>query len=122
MQIKAHILYVDDDEDSRGLLKFYFTDKGYRITTAQNSAEAIKKAEGDKFDLFMLDVRLPDGNGGDLALTLRQMQPSAPIIYYTASGFAHERQAAMAKCGDAYLVKPVLLEDVEKAIENLIPS
>lgn len=120
MQIKAHILYVDDDEDSRELLKFYFTDKGYRITTAQNSAEALKKAGESKFDLFMLDVRLPDGNGGDLALILRQMQPSVPIIYYTASGFAHERQEAMAKCGDVYLVKPVLFVDVERAIEILI--
>ena len=56
------------------------------ITTAQNSAEAIEKAGENRFDLFMLDVRLPDGNGEDLALTLHKMQPSAPIIYYTASG------------------------------------
>lgn len=80
LQFKANILYVDDDEDSLELLQYYFTDKGYRISTAQNSAEALKKAGKDKFDLFMLDVRLPDGNGGDLALTLRGMQPFTPRL------------------------------------------
>lgn len=120
MQFKANILYVDDDEDSRELLQFYFADQGYCITTAQNSAEAIKKAGENRFDLFMLDVRLPDGNGGDLALILRGMQPFAPIIYYTASGFAHEKREAMAKCGDAYLVKPVALEEVEMTIEKIL--
>lgn len=118
MKFKANILYVDDDEDSRELLQFYFANQGYCITAAQNSVEAIKKAGENKFDLFMLDVRLPDGNGGDLALIRRKMQPFTPIIYYTASGFAHEKREAMAKCGDAYLVKPVALEDVEMTIEK----
>ena len=120
MQIKAHILYVDDDKDSREMIMFYLTGKGYRVTTAGSSAEALKKAGESKFDLFMLDVRLPDGNGADLALMLRQRQPSVPVIYYTASGFEHERREAMEKCGEAYLVKPVSFDELERTIQALL--
>lgn len=120
MQTKAVILYVEDNQDSREMIEIYFTCQGYKVITACDSAEALKKAQKDKFDLFMLDLKLPDRAGDDLALDLRQMQPSAPIVYYTASAFPSERQAAMSKCGEAYLVKPDSFEDIQETIENLV--
>ena len=120
MSTKARILYVEDDLDTRQMIEIYFTSQGYKIITASDSAEALKKAHEDSFDLFMLDVRLPDGLGADLALKLRRMQPKAPIVYYTASAFAQERLETMAKCGEAYLVKPDSFEDIEATIENLV--
>jgi DNA-binding response OmpR family regulator len=120
METKAHILYVEDDIDTRDMIEIYLSNQGYKVKTAADSAEALKKAQKDKFDLFMLDVRLPDGLGADLALKLRNMQPSAPIVYYTASSFPQERLETMAKCGEAYLIKPDSFEDIEETIENLV--
>lgn len=113
-------MYVEDDADTREMIVIYLTSQGYKVKTASNTAEALKKADEDKFDLFMLDLRLPDGEGTDLALKLRDKQPSAPIVYYTASAFANERLETMSKCGEAYLIKPDSFEDIEATIENLV--
>ncbi len=120
METKAHILYVEDDPDTRGIIEVFLSGQGYKVKTAGDSAEALNKAEKDKFDLFMLDVRLPDGLGADLALKLRGMHPSTPIVYYTAYAFPEERLETMAKCGEAYLIKPDSFEDIEETIENLV--
>ena len=120
MESKAHILYVEDDTDTRDMIELYLSGQGYRVKTAGNSAEALSKAQQDKFDLFMLDLRLPDGLGADLAVKLRGMHPSTPIVYYTAHSFPKERLETMAKCGEAYLIKPDSFEDIEETIENLV--
>lgn len=120
MEKKASILYVEDDADEREMIEVYLTGQGYEVKTAGNFAEALKKASSESFDLFMLDLRLPDGLGADLALKLRKLQPTKPIVYYTASSFPEERLETMSKCGEAYLIKPDSFEDIEATIENLI--
>jgi DNA-binding response OmpR family regulator len=118
MNTKPSILYVEDDKDNRDMIEFYFTHKGYKIVTAANMAEGFQKAQENIFDLFMLDSRLPDGNGTDLALKLRQIYPSTPVIHYT--GFVKDRHQTMAKCGEAYLEKPTTFEEIEWTITNLL--
>lgn len=120
MQKKASILYVEDDADTREMIVIYLTSQGYKVKTASDTAEALKRADEDKFDLFMIDLRLPDGKGTDLAIKLRGMQPSAPIVYYTASAMPDERLETMSQCGEAYLIKPDSFEDIEATIENLV--
>jgi DNA-binding response OmpR family regulator len=120
MQTKACILYVEDEADTREMIDIYLSGQGYQVETAATSAEALKLASENSFDIFMIDLRLPDGLGADLAVELRKMQPSVPIVYYTASIFPEERLETMAKCGEAYLLKPDSFEDIEETIENLI--
>ena len=122
MQEKARILYVEDDEDTREMINIYLSARGYKVITAGDTAEAFKEAKESSFDLFMLDLRLPDGMGVDLALILRKIQPSTPIVYYTASSIQEERLEIMSKCGEAYLIKPDSFEDIEATIENLVAA
>jgi DNA-binding response OmpR family regulator len=122
MQTKASILYVEDDADTSEMIRIYLSSQGYRVKTACDSAEALRKVGEDQFDLFMIDVRLPDGLGADLALKLRELQPTAPIVYYTASAMPQERIETMSKCGEAYLIKPDSFEDIEATIENLVAA
>ena len=120
MQTKACILYVEDETDTREMIDIYLSGQGYKVETAVDSAEALKMASENSYDIFMLDLRLPDGLGAELAIKLRKMQPSVPIVYYTASVIPEERLETMAKCGEAYLLKPDSFEDIEETIENLI--
>lgn len=122
MQTKACILYVEDETDTREMIDIYLSAQGYKVETASDTAEAIQKAAEQSFDIFMLDLRLPDGLGADLAVELRKMQPSVPIVYYTASIFPEERLETMARCGEAYLLKPDSFEDIEETIENLVAA
>jgi two-component system phosphate regulon response regulator OmpR len=66
-----HLLIVDDDRRIRDLLSRFLASEGYRVTTADNAAEARAKLEGLHFDLLILDVMMPGETGFDLAKSLR---------------------------------------------------
>lgn len=117
---KLHILHVDDDPDIRLLIAGSLREFGYVVATAGTVAEALQLSREFRFDLFILDVRLPDGTGIELCQQLRQLQPNVPILYYSAYASESEQKAALSVCGDAYLKKPVLAEELEQTISRLL--
>ena len=117
---KARILHVDDDPDIRLLISASLREFGYVVATAGTNAEAITLVQEFKFDLCILDVRLPDGSGIELCQKIHELQPSIPILYYSAYASDEEQQAALSVCGDAYLKKPVSATQLEKTIAKLL--
>ena len=118
--MKRRILHVDDDPDIRLLISASLQDFGYFVATAGTSAEALDLATQFKFDLSILDVRLPDGSGIDLCQKIKQLQPRAPALYYSAYASDEEQEAALAVAGDAYLKKPVSAEKLQQTICDLL--
>ena len=121
-QSKVHILHVDDDPDVRLLMAGSLHEFGYVVVTAGTVAEALQLAKEFKFNLCILDVRLPDGTGIELCERLRTLQPGVPIVYYSAYADEDEQKEALSICGDAYLKKPVSMEDLERTISGLLPQ
>lgn len=117
---KAHILHVEDDPDVRLLIAGSLQAFGYIVVTAGTIAEAMQLARDLRFDLCILDVRLPDGSGIDLCCRLRDLQPNVPILYYSAYASDSEEKEALSVCGDAYLKKPVSVEYLEQTIARLL--
>jgi CheY-like chemotaxis protein len=117
---KAHILHVDDDPDIRLLTAGSLQELGYVVLTAGTAAEALQMAKGRKFNLCILDVRLPDGTGIELCQQLRKLYPHVPIVYY--SGYADDavQRDALSICGDAYLQKPISVAELEQTIARLL--
>lgn len=95
-------------------------DCGYGVLTAGSVAEGWELAKEIDFDLYILDVRLPDGTGVELCQKLRELHPAAPILYYSAYGNETDHQSALAACGDTYLKKPVCIADIESSIAELL--
>jgi CheY-like chemotaxis protein len=116
----SQILHVDDDPDIRLLMSASLQDFGYVVATAGTCAEALALAEKVKFDLFVLDVRLPDGNGIELCQKVNQLQPGKPVVYYSAYASDEEQESALSIAGDAYLKKPVSAAVLEKTIADLL--
>ena len=116
----SQILHVDDDPDLRLLISASLRDFGYVVATAGTCAEALELAKKVKFDLFILDVRLPDGNGIDLCQKVNQLQPGKPVVYYSAYASDTEQERALAIAGDAYLKKPVSAAVLEATIDELL--
>ena len=79
------ILCVDDDEVGLKVRKLTLESRGYSVWTAAN-ADAALKLSSDDFDLYILDVRLPDGTGVELCQKLRALNSRVPILYYSAYG------------------------------------
>jgi len=95
-------------------------DRGYGVLTAGSVGEGLELAKEIAFDLFILDIRLPDGTGVELAQELREMHPDVPILYYSAYGDAADVERSLSICGDAYLKKPVCVADIENQVESLL--
>lgn len=97
-------------------------DRGYGVLTAGSVGEALELAKEIVFDLYILDIRLPDGTGVELAKELREMNRGIPILYYSAYGDAAEVERSLAICGDAYLKKPVCVADIEDQVAQLLAA
>jgi DNA-binding response OmpR family regulator len=118
----AQILHVDDDPDIRLMMSACLKEFGYVVATAATNAEALELAKRIKFDLFILDVRLPDGNGIELCQRVNELQPNSPVVYYSAYASNEEQKAALSVAGDAYLKKPVSVRVLEQTIAGLLES
>jgi DNA-binding response OmpR family regulator len=119
-QTKARILHVDDHQDTRLMMAALLQDCGYGVMTAGSVAEGLELAKEITFDLYILDVRLPDGTGVELCQKLRALRPGVPILYYSAYGNESDHQTALAACGDAYLKKPVSIAEIENLIAKML--
>jgi CheY-like chemotaxis protein len=80
---KARILHVDDHQDTRLMMAALLQDRGYGIMTAGSVAEALDLAANINFDLFILDVRLPDGIA-DIEAAVDRLLSTGPRTYATS--------------------------------------
>ena len=71
------VLLVDDDADSCDLFRYLLEQRGLRVTVARSVQEALGAARDTAFDLLLSDVTLPDGDGCELLVALRQTRPIA---------------------------------------------
>ena len=77
------IAVVEDEKELCESLKMLLTEKGYEIVTARSCDEADKYIGNTQIDMFLFDVKLPDGNGFDIC---SQLPPSntVPVIFLTS--------------------------------------
>src|SRR5918912_4498977 len=116
---KCRILYVDDHEDTSFMLTHLLGQSDYGVGTADSVAQALKLARTEKFDLYVLDKRLPDGSGLDLCRRLNEITPEVPAIFYTGDAYQLHRQEGLNAGAQAYVTKPDIDELVEKVHELL---
>jgi two-component system NtrC family response regulator len=113
-----HILVVDDEASIRRLVEKEMGTSRRRITTVGSSQEAIKAFKGDAFDVVMLDMRLPDGNGIDLLPRFQDMAPEVQVIIITGFGEVDNAVQAMKLGAYDYITKPFDLDRLEMVIEK----
>ena len=114
-QAKRRVLLIDDHEDTSEMLKLLLDQEDYEVMTAATMQEALRLATSQEFDLYVLDKRLPDGNGLELCAKLNELTPGVPCIFYTGDAYDIHRSEAMAAGADAYVAKP----DIDGLIEKV---
>jgi two-component system phosphate regulon response regulator OmpR len=102
----AMILVVDDDVRLRSLLQRFLVERGFRVTTAENAAEAREKLRFLQPDIMVLDVMMPGESGLDLTETLQRERSDIPVLLLTARGAPGDRIAGFEAGADDYLHKP----------------
>jgi two-component system phosphate regulon response regulator OmpR len=114
-----HLLVVDDDRRIRDLLSRFLASEGYRVTTADNAADARAKLVSLRFDLLVLDVMMPGESGFDFAQSLRGTS-NVPILMLTARDAAESRIKGLEMGADDYLSKPFEPRELSLRIANIL--
>lgn len=117
------VLIIDDEEKLRGLIARIIRLEGFEVIEAADCKTGIKKLEQNDIDVVLCDVKLPDGNGVDLTLVIKQTKPTVEIILLTAYGNIPDGVQAIKNGAFDYIVKgddnnkiiPLLHRAIEKA-------
>ena len=115
---KEKILVVDDDEDIIRILKIYLINAGYEVVLASNGKEALELIE-DSIKLILLDVMMPEMNGIDVCVKIREKY-NMPIIFLTAKSEVIDKVAGLAAGGDDYITKPFKLGVLVSRVNALL--
>lgn len=105
------ILLVEDDLTIVSGLRYALEVEGYAVEVATTFKEAQTHIEQSEFDLFILDINLPDGNGLDLCQQIR-LQMNTPVIFLTASETENNIVIGLELGGDDYITKPFRLREL----------
>jgi two-component system sensor histidine kinase HydH len=116
---RARVLLVDDNEALVENLATILDDEGYEVLTAPTGTRALAAARSG-FDVALLDVRLPDADGTELAEKLREISPEGAIVLLTGFATLETAIAAVRAGAFAYLVKPCSTPDLLLTIEQAL--
>jgi two-component system phosphate regulon response regulator OmpR len=117
--LEPHLLVVDDDTRLRELLRRYLADNGFRVTAAEDAADARAKLAAFAFDLVVLDVMMPGENGLLLTRALRR-EYRVPVLLLTAMAEPEDRVNGLEQGADDYLSKPFEPRELVLRIRNLL--
>ncbi len=122
MSDKKLVLYVEDNEDTSFLGSYILEHSGFEVMSAKGVADALTLASEFKFDVYLVDAMLPDGNGVDLCRKLREADENTPVVFFSARGYQRDKKQAYEAGASAYVVKPALPEELIKTINGVLKA
>lgn len=118
---KARVLVVDDIEDNRNLLIEIFKMLNIECMQASNGRQAVEMANKHKFDLIVMDIRMPVMDGYQAANEINQTKPNLPIVALTASVMRDDYERQRRENFVGYLRKPVLKKELVDELKKYLP-
>ena len=116
-----HVLLVDDEEELVSALAERLTIRGIDVAWATSSADALNHAQGEQFDIAVLDLKMPHIGGIELKQRLLTIQPTIGVIFLSGYGSEDEFERVLAEVGeDHYLVKPVDIKELIDAMHAVL--
>ncbi len=108
-----HLLYVEDDESLSYVTRDNLEQEGFQVTHVTDGQHALDLiCSGQKFDLYILDVMLPEVDGFDLAREIRKRDQQVPIIFLSAKVMREDRLKGLKIGADDYMIKPFSIEEL----------
>lgn len=112
---------MEDDPFSQVLLETLLSSFGSTVKIAKSAAESIAcLSENEHYDVMLLDVQLPDGDGLDVLQRSKQLRPNLPVIIQTASIGREEPETYTQLGADAVVSKPIDITNLSTEIERLV--
>ncbi len=105
--MSCRILVAEDNVSNQKLIGILLEKMGHRVVLAQDGQEAIHEAMGQRFDLILMDMQMPNVNGYDATRELRHQGCTTPIIAVTANAMVGDEKKCIETGCDGYLSKPI---------------
>lgn len=114
------ILVVEDEKHQRELYTMELQDEGYEVDQASNGKDAVEKVKNNKYDLVILDIRMPEMDGIEALGKILSRDKKIPVIIYTA--YSNYKSNFMTWTADAYVTKSSNLEELKSKISEILSS
>ncbi|MCX6621092.1 MAG: response regulator [Acidobacteria bacterium] len=117
---KGKVLIVDDDPVVRDSLGKWFESEGYQAAIASGAKEALERIQAGRWDIALLDIKMPGIDGIELQAKLKEIEPDLPVVIMT--GFASVETAVRALKNGAYdyITKPFDPDELVHLVENCL--
>ena len=121
-EAKQKILIVEDDLDVADMLNAYFRVQGYEVFTVNWGEDGVRSCLASRPDIVILDIRLPDIDGYEVARRLRDNRRTAdiPIIFLTEKRDRSERLQGLELGADDYITKPFDVQELRLRLRNAL--
>ena len=110
------LLIVEDDKLLNSTLVFNLSSFGYMIDSAMTKQEAENFYKKQDYDLIVLDINLPDGNGFDLCVEIKERRPDTAVIFLTANDMESDMLKGFELGADDYVTKPFPISVFRKKV------
>ncbi len=117
MSSKPRVLIVDDEERFRNTMCKLLAIRGLAATTAGSGTEALEKLRDDRYDVTILDVRMPEMSGVQVLAEIRKIDPEVEVIVMTGYASVDTAKEIMKLGAYDYLLKPYEIEELMEKIE-----
>ncbi len=103
---QPRVLCVDDDEDSRVMLTTLLRLALIEAKAVGTAAQALSSIQAERFDLYLLDSRLPDLDGFELCRQMRDFDSHTPILFFSGAAYEADKKRGIEAGANAYVIKP----------------
>jgi DNA-binding NtrC family response regulator len=117
---QGKILVIDDEQYIRRLVQSEFAPEGFEVFTAKNGEEGLKLFENQRFELVLLDIRLPRTNGIEILKILKREYPQTQVIMITGHGDIKTAVESMKLGARDYITKPFKLSELLAMIKQVV--
>ena len=120
MNDKGRMLIVDDEPIVRDSLGKWFAEEGYDVGVAESAAEALRRMADGRWDLALVDIKMPGVDGIELLHRLREVDPQLMIIIMTGYASVETAVAALKNGAYDYVTKPFDPDDIAHTVRNAL--
>lgn len=118
--MQNEILIVDDEPETREILKYSLSKSNCRVTTAADGLEALDQIKSHRFDIVITDIRMPNKTGMEVLEEVKRRSPSTDVILMTAYAGLDNAIAALKGGASDYIQKPFTLDEMERVVFKFI--
>jgi two-component system, response regulator, stage 0 sporulation protein F len=118
--MRPRLLVVDDEENLRELYRLELGEEGYEVNTAASAREATIMLSAAKYDVIVLDIKMPGMLGIELMHRIMAKDRLQPVILNTS--YTSHRENFMAWAADAYVVKSFCTSELKRVIQDVLAN